>query len=556
MQNESPEYIVAKEEEDEYIDKIKYLGKDMSKTLESYHKELWLRTITWYILADNIKDKIRDFIEKKVKSLDITIIILAFLGVVTNSIQMSFYLNYTIIKTDNRYSINIKGESSNLIEALRFITSISTLIVIILVFFHYRIKKNFLIFKYEIPINSSMLSNNLTIPMIIEIIFLIVHTPPFFNNMTINYRYKEVNIEEDIPIYIDLFISAFILTRIYLLFKFYANYSKWGGVFASMVCSECNVKGGFHFTYKAGIKERSFTFVIIIMGFTILIFGYALRNSEISFVRYVPEKYFQDWTRIINGFWFMTTNILLLGYGDYYPTTLLGRIIAFCTCIWGIILEGILIKAIIEHLKMESKEEAAYNEVEQYLEECCYKKTALKLINQVYITHKFLENLKMESNMKKGDLKDELFKLRKLKFNRAIWKLKKALREFSLMRKNKEKNEREISVQKLMTKINLEINDNTNYLLRNIQTQINALLENINQAQENQNKIQLFTGILESMHNNLNNKVKERTKSNGQVLDIDDIKNSKIKYKNKAGNKRSIGSIDTEFKHSINNVIL
>ena len=556
MQNESPEYIVAKEEEDEYIDKIKYLGKDMSKTLESYHKELWLRTITWYILADNIKDKIRDFIEKKVKSLDITIIILAFLGVVTNSIQMSFYLNYTIIKTDNRYSINIKGESSNLIEALRFITSISTLIVIILVFFHYRIKKNFLIFKYEIPINSSMLSNNLTIPMIIEIIFLIVHTPPFFNNMTINYRYKEVNFEEDIPIYIDLFISAFILTRIYLLFKFYANYSKWGGVFASMVCSECNVKGGFYFTYKAGIKERSFTFVIIIMGFTILIFGYALRNSEISFVRYVPEKYFQDWTRIINGFWFMTTNILLLGYGDYYPTTLLGRIIAFCTCIWGIILEGILIKAIIEHLKMESKEEAAYNEVEQYLEECCYKKTALKLINQVYITHKFLENLKMENNMKKGDLKDELFKLRKLKFNRAIWKLKKALREFSLMRKNKEKNEREISVQKLMTKINLEINDNTNYLLRNIQTQINALLENINQAQENQNKIQLFTGILESMHNNLNNKVKERTKSNGQVLDIDDIKNSKIKYKDKTGNKRSIKNIDTEFKHSSNNVIL
>ena len=557
MQNESPEYIVTKEEEDEYIDKIKYLGKDMSKTLEQYQKKLWLRTITWYILADNIKDKIRDFIEKKVKSLDITIIILAFLGVVTNSIQMNLYLKYTITKKDNRYSIDIVGKSSNLIEAFRFITSISTLIVIILVFFHYRIKKNFLIFKYEIPINSSMLSQNLTIPMIIEIIFLIVHTPPFFNDMVINYRYKDVNIEEDIPIYIDLFISAFILTRIYLLFKFYVNYSKWGGVFASMVCSECNAKGGFHFTYKAGIKERSFTFVIIIMGFTILIFGYALRNSEIIFVRYVPEKYFQDWTSIINGFWFMTTNILLLGYGDFYPTTLLGRIITFCTCIWGIILEGILIKAIINHLKMDNKEEASYNEVEQYLESVNYKKTALKLIYQVYSTHKVLENIKLENNMKKGELKDELFKLRKLKFNRVIWKLKKALRAFSLMRKNKEKNEREISVQNLMTKINLEINDNTNYLLRNIQTQINALQENINQVQENQNKIQLFTGILEAMHNNLNNKVKERTKSNGQVPVIDDIKNNKMKYKEKSANKRSIESIDSEFKNPSNkNVIL
>ena len=78
MENENPEYVVTKEEEDEYLDKIKYLGKDMSKALERYQKELWLKTITWYIIADNIKDKIRDFIEKKVMALDITIIILAF----------------------------------------------------------------------------------------------------------------------------------------------------------------------------------------------------------------------------------------------------------------------------------------------------------------------------------------------------------------------------------------------------------------------------------------------------------------------------------------------
>ena len=232
--NTNPEDVVTKEEEDEYLDKIKYLGKDMSKTLEHYQKELWLKTITWYILADNIKDKIRDFIEKKVKSLDITIIILAFLGVVTNSLQMNFYLNFTLIKKDNNYTINIEGKTSNIIEAFRFITSISTLIVIILVIFHYQIKKIFLIFKHEIPLNSSMLSLNLTIPMIIEIIFLIVHTPPFFNDMVINYKNSTVNFEEVIPIYVDLFISAFILTCVYLLFKYYANYSKWGGVFASM----------------------------------------------------------------------------------------------------------------------------------------------------------------------------------------------------------------------------------------------------------------------------------------------------------------------------------
>ena len=167
MENENQEYELTKEEEDEYLDKIKYLGKDMSKTLERYQKELWLKTITWYIIADNIKDKIRDFIEKKVKTLDITIIILAFLGVVTNLLQMSFYLNFTVLKENNFYSINIEGKSSNLIEGLRIITSLSTLIIIILVYFHYRVKRLFLIFKHEIPFFFFFFSKNLIFPMVV-----------------------------------------------------------------------------------------------------------------------------------------------------------------------------------------------------------------------------------------------------------------------------------------------------------------------------------------------------------------------------------------------------
>lgn len=524
MKNENQDEIASKEEEDEYIDKIKYLGKDMSKSLERYQKYLWLKTITWYMLADNLKDRIRDFIEKKVKTLDITIIILAFLGVVTNLLQMSFYLNFTVLKENNFYSINIEGKSSNLIEGLRIITSLSTLIIIILVYFHYRVKRLFLIFKHEIPFNSLLFSKNLIFPMVVEIIVLIIHTPPFFNDVYINYKITG-NHEETIHVYLDLFISAFILSRVYLLFKYYANYSKWGGVFASMVCSECNAKGGFIFTYKAGIKEHSFLSVFIFIIFTILIFGYGVRNCEISFVRYVPSQYFQDWTKVTSGFWFMTTNTLLVGYGDYYPTTVLGRLISFVTCIWGIILEGILIKAIVGLIKMDKKEEIAYNEVEKYLEERNYKKMALKLIYTTYNTHLIVESLKVNNNAQKGEIKDSLFKQRKLYFNNVIWKLKKSLREFSKVRKNKEKKEREISVQNLMMKINLEINDNMNFLLINIQTQINTLLENMNQAQDNQDKIQLFTKILEVTYNSLNNKVKERTKSNGQVPDYVELKN-------------------------------
>ena len=61
-------------------------------------------------LADNIKEKIRDYIEKKMKLLDITIIALAGLGLVTSELQMLFYLQFKkVIEDDFTYSIKITG---------------------------------------------------------------------------------------------------------------------------------------------------------------------------------------------------------------------------------------------------------------------------------------------------------------------------------------------------------------------------------------------------------------------------------------------------------------
>ena len=540
-----PNQDEIKEEEDEYVEKIRYLGIDMSRNLEHKQKSLWIKTINWYLLADNIKDKIRDYIEKKMKILDIIIIMLAGIGLLTNGLQMTFYLQFTKIKEDNLYTIRITGNSSNTIEALRFITSGTTLIVIILIMVHYEIKKNYLIFKHEISFNSSYFSKNLIIPMIVEILLILIHTPPFFNDVKI-YLYTTGSNSERVPIYLDLFISVFILTRVYLLFKFYANYSKWGGVFASRVCNECNAKGGFIFTYKAGLKEYPFFSVVLLMILTVLIFGYGLRNSEISFIKNIPEKYFQDWTKITNGFWFMTTNILLIGYGDFYPTTQLGRIIAFVSCLWGILLESLLVMAIANYIKLNQKEELAYNEVEKHLEVALYKKKALNLIYQFYLSHMICDDIQKTQNnsfMKNNLLEGELQIHKKRIFNKNILKAKASLLEFIKMRKNKEKKEREISVQNLMTKINIEINDNMNYLLRNIQTQINTLLENINQAQENQNKILLFSGILDVLHKSMYDKVKERTKSNGQVIDFKEMQSTK-NYR--LSNKDLIENLDKE----------
>ena len=63
-----------KDQEEEYLDKIAYLGGEMSKNLDPDQKTQWKRTISWYSLADYIKDKVRHYIEHRMKILDISII--------------------------------------------------------------------------------------------------------------------------------------------------------------------------------------------------------------------------------------------------------------------------------------------------------------------------------------------------------------------------------------------------------------------------------------------------------------------------------------------------
>ncbi len=75
-----------------------------------------------------------------------------------------------------------------------------------------------------------------------------------------------------------------------------------------------------------------------------------------------------------------------IGYGDYRPISYLGRIIAFCSAISGIILASLLILTLSQKLAMNSKETKSHvtlqrlqlrRVLEQYAEESIVYTTAM-----------------------------------------------------------------------------------------------------------------------------------------------------------------------------------
>ena len=218
--------------------RIKSFSRASLERMNDNDKEKWKNAISWFFFTDTIKRKIRLEIQSKLKIIDISTILLAGIGLLSNALQSMFYLHFEILKpTLDTRTIQVKGISKGYIEILRFITTLTTLASITLIIMHYTIRKYLLIFKQQVELGSSLISTKLLYPMFISIILIVIHTPPYMNEVMINISTTDTN-SVTIPIDLDLFFSVFVPFRVYLIFKFYAYYSKWGYDRAQRVCKE------------------------------------------------------------------------------------------------------------------------------------------------------------------------------------------------------------------------------------------------------------------------------------------------------------------------------
>ena len=68
-----------------------------------------------------------------------------------------------------------------------------------------------------------------------------------------------------------------------------------------------------------------------------------------------------DWQYYTNAYWTMIITMTTVGYGDYYPTTILGRMITVITTFVGVFLVGMLVSTLTVSSEFEPKEQRAFD---------------------------------------------------------------------------------------------------------------------------------------------------------------------------------------------------
>lgn len=147
----------------------------------------------------------------------------------------------------------------------------------------------------------------------------------------------------DIIYTLDMLCTMVNLLRLYLVFRYFARYSKWSSLGGSVrtfeICQEFHCEGGEAFALKCELKERPYTVISVALGVSIVAFGFALRQAELPYMATSG----QDWMYLWNSMWCVIITMSTVGFGDFTPHTHLGRVITMLACLWGNFLISLMV---------------------------------------------------------------------------------------------------------------------------------------------------------------------------------------------------------------------
>lgn len=410
-------------------------------------------------------------IQKQLKTLDFIILMLSWVSCIISIIASEFNIEF-YFEDEKNDSLNFcklryreDTGSKRLVLILRIINVVFTIIIILLLVVHYHIILKISKLKCNTQIEHGLIQSGLWKYLLIEIFFNVWTMPPECNwEILISQRNGN---KPKSPIFIDIIITIMqLFFRSYHVIKYIVVNSRYFQYDCEKICLDCNVSMDFLFAIKAEFQERPFIFVSVILGASIIIFGYSLRSIEMFFMYGSDENKVQDWRYVWNGFWCIIITMSTVGFGDFYPISIMGRIIVVVSSFWGTFLISLMVAALTVAVEFNPQESVAHETIKAAQAEIEYGKvgtvffqTLIRFNNHLNLATK---NKALYHDEKWNKKKSELF-----------YKLTNVLNKFRILKKQKNAKAKSMLIESSIQ----EIDENLTIEMEKIKSQIGVVDE-------------------------------------------------------------------------------
>ena len=310
------------------------------------------------------------FAEKKIiKILQLLDFMICFF--VLSDVSLSIYTNTRFTSDEEDLNNRILKErfyTDNQIEDLRICIMIIVFAMEVLLMIKYYLKLKILRSNLFASYKDSIFSTGLYKIMFLEMILLAVFTPP-----SINGYFSGKMLFGFFTYSSDSFILLIKMIKLYYLMIIYSHISVWTSDRAREIAKDNKSSIGANFAFKAMLKCTPFLSIGILLFFSLITFSFMLRIFEYGFSQDASNKFIAGGKAIENAafksyadiFWVVIITMMTVGYGDLFPKTHMGRVIAFLSSIMGMIILSLLIVTLSNIVELASNEKKAYNEIKK-----------------------------------------------------------------------------------------------------------------------------------------------------------------------------------------------
>lgn len=305
------------------------------------------------------------------------------------------------------YSIEFELYNSNgmnstvgnhVLRVLMFITNAVNCYVL---YFHYVHQLElYKILKLKHP-KETMKSSGLLQSYIFECCILMIICPP-----GLDAWFYLPQMKGSIKVSIESICYTVCLFKSYSLLRLPEQYSKWTNESASAICKKNKCKADVGFLIKSEFVIRPYIIVLGAFMCVTLLLGFLMRAYESTYeARSLDGTSKNEFFRgFINSFWFMVVTMMTVGFGDGYPLSHIGRLVALVGCILGTLIVSIMVISLQNTSALTIAEMRVYNEVNRLEKLDEIKEKAAGMLHdifEIYIINKKMKEIEDDPSRQK-----------------------------------------------------------------------------------------------------------------------------------------------------------
>jgi hypothetical protein len=320
----------------------------------------------------------------------------------------------------NHFNYNKNGyktiKKDNIIRIICLILSFGVVVALII---RYRVYLQYQNVKYMLSLKASIPIQKISfIKLSLESISHIIQPYPF---LSCNFKINSLGV--DVTYSLDMILFTLSIFRLYVIFKLIKVYNTYTNSRGQKINSFFGNKNHWMFLYRTNLKANGFKTLFLIFLIIILVGSYTFKIFE----NYQTDEESSDFGNFFNCLWFIAQSNANLGFGDYVPVTLVGRIIAGIVCMSGVFLKSLFtVSTLMFILIVDENEKKAFAEIN-----LLYKKEQLNNGYNIYFNHyiktkftKILEDSRKKNLMELIDMKITLKIIKEKYFLRLLASMK------------------------------------------------------------------------------------------------------------------------------------